>query len=168
MRAHDLRHPGNIQGGRSCQVPSPAVCTGMATQGDFLDANEARVNLACMNMLIRCAFGTGFCVASTCGAANAQSSWPTHVFQTLSEGGSTCGEYIAEPGKQVVRMEWVLGYISGANSRGPVAEALAGTSFQMPATVVGWLQSYCASHPLDVMSAAAEVLRRDFLARERR
>ena len=65
-------------------------------------------------------------------------------------------------------MEWVLGYISGANSRGPAAEAEAGSSFQMPAAVVGWLQSFCTSYPLDTMIAAAEALRRDFLARERR
>ena len=36
----------------------------------------------------------------------------------------------------------------------------------MPATVVECLQSYCASHPLDIMAVAAEALRRDFLAQE--
>jgi hypothetical protein len=100
--------------------------------------------------------------ASLCGV-KAQ-----HEATILSEGASTCGEYTAEPAKQIIRASWVLGYISGANSRAPMAEAFAGSSFQMPATVVGWLQSYCASHPLDVMVTAAEALRRDFLTHERR
>lgn len=94
-------------------------------------------------------------------------------FEILSEGASTCGEYVAEPEKQIVRMEWVLGYkwvlgyISGANSRAPSSEAMAGSSFQMPVTVLGWLKSYCTSHPLEAMVTAAETLRRDFLAYER-
>jgi hypothetical protein len=54
----------------------------------------------------------------------------------LSEGNSTCGEYIAEPVKQSIRMERVLGYISGVNSRAHASEATAGSSFQMPATVI--------------------------------
>jgi hypothetical protein len=99
-----------------------------------------------------------------CDTGNAQRA---HQGRILSEGPSTCGEYIAEPAKRVIRMEWVLGYISGTNTRGPVAEQDAGSSFQMPATVDGWLLSYCTSHPLESMVLAAELLRRDFLARER-
>jgi hypothetical protein len=86
----------------------------------------------------------------------------------LSEGASTCGEYIQEPQKQAIRMEWVLGYISGVNSRTSLPESTAGSSFQMPATVIGRLQSYCSSHPLEIMATAAEALRRDFLNHERR
>jgi hypothetical protein len=84
----------------------------------------------------------------------------------LSEGQSTCSAYNAQPEMQAVRASWVLGYISGVNSRSPAAEALAGRSFQIPATVIEWLQSYCASHPLDIMAVAAEELRRDFFNRE--
>jgi hypothetical protein len=86
----------------------------------------------------------------------------------LSEGASTCGEYMQEPEKQEIRMEWVLGYITGVNSRAPSPESIVGSSFQMPATVIGWLRSYCSYHPLDIMAAAAEALRRDFLNHERR
>src|SRR5215472_7811149 len=108
------------------------------------------------------------CLVAISSAADAQDvATPRGIFEVLSEGASTCGEYISEPGKQVIRMEWVLGYISGANSRSPPGEVSAGSSFQMPATVLGWLQSYCTSHPLDPMVSAAEVLRSDFLARER-
>lgn len=97
------------------------------------------------------------------GAVHAQ-----HQAAILSEGATTCGEYTAEPAKEMLRASWVLGYISGANSRSPMPEAFAGSSFQMPATVIGWLQSYCTAHPLDVMVNASEALRRDFLAHEHR
>jgi hypothetical protein len=107
-------------------------------------------------------------LAAFASDASAQSGLPGHPFLVLSDGQSTCGEYIAEPAKRGFRTEWVLGYISGANSRGLPAEAHAGSSFQMPATVDGWLLSYCTSHPLEGLVLAAEVLRRDFLAREGR
>jgi len=62
----------------------------------------------------------------------------------LSEGATTCGEFIAEPGMQNVRMEWVLGYISGRNREATSSrDRFIGRSFQQPATVIGWLQSYC-------------------------
>lgn len=105
-------------------------------------------------------------LAATLLVTGAHEAQAQHEAMILSEGNSSCGEYIAEPAKQGVRSSWVLGYISGANSRGPITEALAGSSFQMPATVIGWLQTYCASHPLDPIVTAAEQLRRDFLAHE--
>ena len=51
----------------------------------------------------------------------------------LSEGATTCGEFIAEPGMQGVRMEWVLGYISGRNREATSSrDRLIGSSFQQP------------------------------------
>lgn len=91
----------------------------------------------------------------------------------LSEGQTTCGEYVAEPQKRVVRGAWVLGFISGVNAgmarngSAPEAERMAGRSFQQPATVDGWLQIYCSAHPLDGLVTAAEKLRRDFIEHER-
>ena len=99
--------------------------------------------------------------------AEVQGAPSPRTIMILSEGQSACGAYIAQPDMQAVRVSWVLGYISGVNSRSPATEALAGRSFQIPATVIEWLQSYCASHPLDIMAVAAEALRRDFLAQER-
>ena len=65
------------------------------------------------------------CFVAISGAANAQQ----RDTMILSEGMSTCGEYIAEPAKQGIRVAWVLGYISGANSHGPAVEATAGAQF---------------------------------------
>ena len=36
-------------------------------------------------------------------------------FYILSEGATTCGEFTTEPETQTIRMEWILGYISGRN-----------------------------------------------------
>src|SRR5437764_12556041 len=82
-------------------------------------------------------------------------------FRTFGEGGTTCGEFIAQPGiMQTVRMEWVLVYISGRNREAALPrERDIGTSFQQPATVIGWLQSYCRSHSLDTLISAADNLR---------
>ena len=91
---------------------------------------------------------------------------PARTIMILSEGQSACSAYNTQPELEAVRTSWILGYVSGVNSRSPAAEALAGRSFQMPAIVIEWLQSYCASHPTDIMAVAAEALRRDFLARE--
>lgn len=68
----------------------------------------------------------------------------------LSEGATTCGEFIAEPGMQTSRMEWILGYISGRNREATSPhDRFIGRSFQQPATVIGWLQGYCRLHSLD-------------------
>jgi hypothetical protein len=95
-----------------------------------------------------------------------QSTNPVVVI--LSEGNTTCGEFMTQPEMQAVRVAWVLGYISGVNAGlarsadvAP-AERMAGKSFQQPATVLGWLQSYCAVHPLDILVSAAAQLRMDF------
>jgi hypothetical protein len=90
-------------------------------------------------------------------------------FLTLSEGATTCGEFIAQPGMQVVRMEWALGYISGRNREAlSPRERWVGSSFQQPNTVIGWLQSYCRSHSLDPLFVAADDLRADLQRQEGR
>jgi hypothetical protein len=88
-------------------------------------------------------------------------------FRTLSEGATTCGEFIAEPWMQSARMEWVLGYISGRNREGSSPdERNIGSSFQEPATVIAWLQNYCQVHSLDRLLNAADHLRADFQRHE--
>jgi hypothetical protein len=85
----------------------------------------------------------------------------------LSEGATTCGEFIAEPGMQTVRMEWVLGYISSRNREATSSRnRFIGRSFQQPATVIGSLQSYCRLHSLDVLVKAADDLRAHFQRHE--
>jgi len=86
-----------------------------------------------------------------------QSASPPPFF-ILSEGMATCGEFTSQPEMQGVRLSWVLGYVSGVNAglaiagshQAAPAERMAGSSFQQPATVIGWLQSYCSVHPLDI------------------
>ena len=103
---------------------------------------------------------------------SAERGFPT--VEILSEGNTTCGEFTTQPVMQSVRMAWVLGYISGVNAgltRNPEiapAERMAGRSFQQPATVLGWLQSYCLAHPLDALVIAATELRKDFIRHESR
>jgi hypothetical protein len=61
----------------------------------------------------------------------------------LSDGATTCGEFIAQPGMQAARTEWVLGYISGRNREASSPrDRFVGSSFQQPTTVIGWLTSY--------------------------
>jgi hypothetical protein len=88
-------------------------------------------------------------------------------FRTLSEGATTCGEFVAEPWMQSARMEWVLGYISGRNRESSSPdERNIGSSFQEPATVIAWLQNYCQAHSLDRLLNAADHLRADFQRHE--
>jgi hypothetical protein len=115
-------------------------------------------------MLRALLFAMSLCLITSLQLGDAQGNSSSHPVVILSEGLSTCGEYTLEPEKQAIRMEWVLGYISGGNSGAPPPENMVGSSFQMPATVFGWLQS---SHPLNIMATAAEALRRDFRNRER-
>jgi hypothetical protein len=90
-------------------------------------------------------------------------------FYTLSEGGTTCGEFIAQPQMQTIRMEWVLGYISGRNREAASPrERFIGRSFERTDTVLGWLQSYCRSHSLGPLFKAADDLRADFERHEGR
>ena len=90
-------------------------------------------------------------------------------FQILSEGATTCGEFVAEPSMQSARMAWVLGYISGRNREAVSPDnRTIGSSFQRPATVIAWLQHYCQLHSLDMLVYAADKLRADFQRHESR
>jgi hypothetical protein len=84
----------------------------------------------------------------------------------LSEGSTTCGEYIAQPELKAARLEWVLGYISGRNRESRGAERMAGTTLKMPATTVVWLEHYCPAHALDMLATAADKLRAEAWSRE--
>jgi len=109
---------------------------------------------------------TAFLTLAVIANATAQAAPSRTQFLILSEGASTCGEFIAEPAKQGVRMQWVLGYISGANSKESGPGRMVGSSFEKPATAIGWLQSYCATHSLDILAAAAEAFRKDLQIHE--
>ena len=102
-------------------------------------------------------------LAATVHAAEPQDTTP---FFVLSEGVTTCGEFISQPQNRNHRIEWVLGFISGLNAgaNGPNREV--GHSLEDAATVDGWLQSYCSAHALDRLVAAGLHLREDFVRHE--
>jgi hypothetical protein len=103
-------------------------------------------------------------VSANAQASNIIDNTPSLV---LSDGATTCGEYIAEPDVRTLRAAWVLGYISGRNRQAiSPQDRMIGTSFDKPAALKGWLLNYCQSHSLDDLNRAADDLRAEFLKRE--
>ena len=95
---------------------------------------------------------------------------PNAMFEILSNGQDSCGEFLAGgQSHQVLDAMWILGYITGADSRGvTVSDRAVGTSFRDGGGVIAWLQQCCRQHGLNVMVAAAEALRDEFARREGR
>ena len=100
------------------------------------------------------------------GRAQAQDVPTPGPVAILSEGATTCGSFITEPPRQNIRVAWVLGYITGANSRAAAPYKTVGQSFRDPDTIKGWLLSYCRSHALEKLANAAEALRHDLRVHE--
>lgn len=89
------------------------------------------------------------------------------TFLVLSNGQESCGQYLSSDWQeQVIDSIWILGYISGVNSRAPGGDRLVGRSFTDGPTVIMWLRNYCQSHALDLLPSAAEALRAEFSKRE--
>ena len=115
-------------------------------------------------------YAAGAVIAGTCALpASAQISRPA-AGMILSNGQDSCGEFLAgDQWHQQIDVEWILGYISGVNTRGQTEnDRLVGTSFRDGAAVAAWVQQYCRSHALDVMPTVAEALRTEFAKREGR
>ena len=91
-------------------------------------------------------------------------------FSVLSNGQDSCGEFLAgNPQHQQLDLVWILGFISGANSRGATAsEREVGSSLRDPFAVQAWVQQYCRTHAFDYLPQAAEALRNEFAKREGR
>jgi hypothetical protein len=103
-------------------------------------------------------------------AAFAAASNPRDApFFAVGDATTTCGEFTAQPEATEKRLDWVLGYISGRNREALGSERETGDpSLKMPATVLGWLESYCGSHALDTLIFAADRLRSETIKREGR
>jgi len=88
----------------------------------------------------------------------------------LSNGQDSCGEFLAgNPQHQQLDVAWILGFISGADSRGATAsEREVGSSLRDPFAVQAWVQQYCRTHAFDYLPQAAEALRNEFAKREGR
>jgi hypothetical protein len=119
--------------------------------------------------VIRVAAAVGVVLAGVCALpARAQLAYGPFLF--LSNGQDSCGEFLAgSPEHQQIDVEWILGYISGVDSRGATpSERPVGSSFGDGAAVAAWVQEYCRSHALDYIPQAAEALRNEFARREGR
>lgn len=85
----------------------------------------------------------------------------------LGEGTMSCSEFVSQPNRQILSAAWVLGYISGANSRAGTSEAMTSPPSDEWKTIVVWLQNFCRSHARDMLVSAAENLRQEYLTEQR-
>jgi hypothetical protein len=94
-------------------------------------------------------------LVSLCGTAYA--AQPLALI--LSWGQDSCGKYVqAEKQEKQMYLSWVLGFISGANTRDTGAGRMGGHGWD-EAGVTAWLQNYCTQNPLTPFVSAAEALR---------
>lgn len=102
--------------------------------------------------------------------ANAQQAppWgPNAPFMLLSNGQDSCGEFLeGTPQYQLLDVEWILGFISGTDSRATASERMVGSSFRDGEAVRAWVQQYCQTHASDYLPGAAEALRTEFAKQE--
>jgi hypothetical protein len=90
-------------------------------------------------------------------------------YEYLSNGQDSCGEFVAGGSlRQQVDVEWILGFISGVNSRGAIGDRMVGRSIRDIDAIAAWVQHYCQSHALDIMPTVAEALRNELARREGR
>ena len=78
----------------------------------------------------------------------------------LGEGLTTCSEYSGDPDRAVMRVSWVMGYLTGANSRAVSPFRLVGKDMTAEG-IDGWLKTYCARNQTSTIGNAAERLRQD-------
>ena len=97
------------------------------------------------------------------GPALAQNDPPgSQGFLALSDGVTSCGEYLTSgAGDQTHMEEWILGFISGLNAGSTGPRRSIGDGYDVNA-IPGWLRSYCSAHALDTLTKAALALRKDF------
>ena len=89
-------------------------------------------------------------------------------YNTKGSGTNSCAKWTAE--KQTDSLlyaafnQWVLGYITAVNSEAwhESADVAEGTD---NAGLLGWIDNYCANHPLDNVTAAASALTREMSGR---
>jgi hypothetical protein len=80
--------------------------------------------------------------------------------EVLGEGTATCGDFLSQPTMQSVRLEWVLGYISGRNAEAPLpVEKMIGRNLHDAQTPFVWLQNYCQANGAKPLIVAADELR---------
>ena len=74
----------------------------------------------------------------------------------FGQGMSSCGTWTQARQQRSVSAglsaQWVAGYLSGMNMDPASPNALAGTDFD---GLMGWIDNYCGSHPLEAIATAA-------------
>jgi hypothetical protein len=74
----------------------------------------------------------------------------------FGQGMSSCGTWTQARQQRSVTAglsaQWVAGYLSGINMDPASPNALAATDFD---GLMGWIDNYCISHPLEVIANAA-------------
>jgi hypothetical protein len=81
-------------------------------------------------------------------------------YQVLSDGQAKCGEYVlASPQRQEAYIEWIVGFVSGANYESEGTRRLIG-GWEHDSLKV-WLNNFCNKNPLSVFAAAAQCYREE-------
>ena len=78
----------------------------------------------------------------------------------LGDGMTTCSEYAGEPDKTGARVSWMMGYLTGANTRAISPFRLVGNNLT-PADIDVWLKNFCARNQTSTVANAAESLRQE-------
>jgi hypothetical protein len=100
----------------------------------------------------------GVCI-SLASAAEQVSSGPVWA--------ESCGKFLGrEEVLQKADALWILGYISGANSRSESYRMIGQSIHDAGTTVVAWARHYCQEHALDPLVSVAEALRFELIKRE--
>ena len=80
---------------------------------------------------------------------------PSTATMILSYGNASCGDFVqATQNEKLDYLNWVLGYISGANIADKGLGRMAGKSFSEGAATV-WLTNYCSKNALTLFVNAA-------------
>jgi hypothetical protein len=105
------------------------------------------------------------CLLFSAGVANAADSHGG--FATYGAGATSCGEHTrfvrAHSDHEQADVTWVLGFLTAYNLYGWKGDDVA--SHTDGDAVQQWLGNYCASHPLDYVSDAAQQLIAEFRRR---
>ena len=77
----------------------------------------------------------------------------------IGEGNSSCGAWTLERQQNSVRSTlyatWVLGFVSGQNADDSLPDFLKGVD---AGAILGWIDNYCRSNPLEKVVGAADSL----------
>jgi hypothetical protein len=102
-------------------------------------------------------------VLSAASAASAEQL----PFMMLSNGQDSCGEFLAgDHERQMIDIEWILGFISGVNFMSAPGERAAGKNLPHTDALRAWVQNYCGSRAFELIPTVALALRAELIRRQ--